>query len=103
MFPLTRVPFWNSGFLSHSHVFCDLPPVLYLKKSGGLTSRETFLVGPGAWPGGPGQARETGICPVREELYSQCFDELIRQAGGCGCQKPFWDPILVGRCIRHPF
>merc|ERR1711959_360644 len=23
--------------------------------------------------------RETGICPVREELYSQCFDELIRQ------------------------
>lgn len=26
------------------------------------------------------QARETGICPVREELYAQCFDELIRQA-----------------------
>merc|ERR1711970_429190 len=25
------------------------------------------------------QARETGICPVREDLYSQCFDELIRQ------------------------
>jgi len=25
------------------------------------------------------QARETGICPVREELYSQCFDEIIRQ------------------------
>jgi len=25
------------------------------------------------------QARETGICPVREELYSQCFDEVIRQ------------------------
>eukprot|EP00878_Enallax_costatus_P023972 GHUV01025554.1.p1 GENE.GHUV01025554.1~~GHUV01025554.1.p1 ORF type:complete len:215 (+),score=51.64 GHUV01025554.1:235-879(+) len=25
------------------------------------------------------QARETGIDPVREELYSQCFDELIRQ------------------------
>jgi dynein light intermediate chain len=25
------------------------------------------------------QARETGICPIREELYSQCFDELIRQ------------------------
>uniref|UniRef100_A0A672ZE10 Axonemal dynein light intermediate polypeptide 1 n=1 Tax=Sphaeramia orbicularis TaxID=375764 RepID=A0A672ZE10_9TELE len=24
------------------------------------------------------QARETGICPVRRELYSQCFDELIR-------------------------
>ena len=24
-------------------------------------------------------ARETGVCPVREELYSQCFDELIRQ------------------------
>jgi dynein light intermediate chain len=25
------------------------------------------------------QARETGICPVRRELYSQCFDEVIRQ------------------------
>lgn len=25
------------------------------------------------------QARETGLCPVREELYSQSFDELIRQ------------------------
>jgi len=25
------------------------------------------------------EARERGICPVREELYAQCFDELIRQ------------------------
>ncbi|XP_061870489.1 axonemal dynein light intermediate polypeptide 1 [Colius striatus] len=25
------------------------------------------------------QARETGICPVRRELFSQCFDELIRE------------------------
>jgi|EP00606_Chrysophyceae_sp_TOSAG23-5_P000680 dynein light intermediate chain, axonemal len=25
------------------------------------------------------KARESGICPVREELYSQGFDELIRQ------------------------
>ena len=25
------------------------------------------------------QARETGICGVREELYAQCFDEVIRQ------------------------
>lgn len=25
------------------------------------------------------QARETGICPIRRELYAQCFDELIRQ------------------------
>lgn len=25
------------------------------------------------------QAREMGICPVREDLYAQCFDELIRQ------------------------
>jgi len=24
------------------------------------------------------KARETGICPVREELYGQCLDELIR-------------------------
>ena len=25
------------------------------------------------------QARETGICPKREKLYNECFDELIRQ------------------------
>ncbi|KAG7393507.1 Axonemal dynein light intermediate polypeptide 1 [Phytophthora pseudosyringae] len=25
------------------------------------------------------QARESGICPVREDLYSQAFDELIRE------------------------
>ncbi|XP_061081945.1 axonemal dynein light intermediate polypeptide 1-like [Conger conger] len=25
------------------------------------------------------QARETGLCHVRRELYSQCFEELIRQ------------------------
>jgi len=25
------------------------------------------------------QAREKGICPIREELYAQCFDEIIRQ------------------------
>ena len=25
------------------------------------------------------QARETGICPIREKLYAECFDELIRQ------------------------
>jgi dynein light intermediate chain len=25
------------------------------------------------------QARETGICPIREELYSQAFDEIIRE------------------------
>uniref|UniRef100_A0A8C8EB21 Axonemal dynein light intermediate polypeptide 1 n=1 Tax=Otus sunia TaxID=257818 RepID=A0A8C8EB21_9STRI len=25
------------------------------------------------------QARETGVCPVRRELYGQCFDELIRE------------------------
>ncbi|UYV64769.1 DNALI1 [Cordylochernes scorpioides] len=25
------------------------------------------------------QARETGICAIRRELYDQCFDELIRQ------------------------
>lgn len=24
------------------------------------------------------EAWEYGICPIREDLYSQCFDELIR-------------------------
>ena len=33
------------------------------------------------------QARETGICPVREELYSQTFDELIRQVIGGPCRR----------------
>ena len=27
------------------------------------------------------QARQTGICQKRRELYSQTFDELIRQVG----------------------
>lgn len=25
------------------------------------------------------QARDTGICPVRDDLYRQCFDEVMRQ------------------------
>ncbi|KAH0577847.1 Axonemal dynein ligt chain [Spironucleus salmonicida] len=25
------------------------------------------------------QAREMGLCPIREDIYAQCFDELIRQ------------------------
>ena len=25
------------------------------------------------------RAKEKGICPVRQELYSECFDEIIRQ------------------------
>ena len=25
------------------------------------------------------QARESGICPIREELHNQCLDEIIRQ------------------------
>ena len=31
------------------------------------------------------QARESGVCAVREELYSQAFDELIRQ---CNLESP---------------
>ncbi len=34
------------------------------------------------------QARETGICPVREELYAQCFDELIRQVRAAARRRP---------------
>lgn len=26
-----------------------------------------------------GKARDVGICPIRESLFQQCFDELIRQ------------------------
>ena len=25
------------------------------------------------------EARSVGICPIREKLFQQCFDELIRQ------------------------
>lgn len=25
------------------------------------------------------QARDSGICPIREKLYNECFDEIIRQ------------------------
>lgn len=33
------------------------------------------------------KARESGICPVREELYSQAFDELIRQVALDGPER----------------
>lgn len=33
------------------------------------------------------KARETGICPVREELYAQCFEELIRQVALDGAER----------------
>jgi len=33
------------------------------------------------------KARETGICPVREELYTQCLDELIRQVALDGPER----------------
>ena len=30
------------------------------------------------------RAYETGICTIREELYDECFDEIIRQVTvGC--------------------
>lgn len=36
------------------------------------------------------QARETGICPIREELYAQCFGKLSA-------------PCLVIDFVSHPF
>ena len=33
------------------------------------------------------KARETGICPVRDQLYSQCFDEIIRQVALDGPER----------------
>lgn len=42
------------------------------------------------------QARETGICPVRRELYSQCFGKR-RGAGGRGkrgCRRSLSCPSL---------
>ena len=50
------------------------------------------------------QARETGICPVREELYAQAFDELIRQVGrfealrAPGSQS---EPAMHARSLSH--
>jgi len=42
------------------------------------------------------QARETGICPVRRELYSQCF-------GRCCCSYAVRDcvPIYIDELIRQ--
>ena len=42
------------------------------------------------------QARETGICPVRRELYSQTFDELIRQITIECAERG----LLLLRCVR---
>ncbi|XP_054276005.1 33 kDa inner dynein arm light chain, axonemal-like [Macrosteles quadrilineatus] len=33
------------------------------------------------------QARETGICPVRRKMFSQCFDEIIRQVTINCCER----------------
>lgn len=33
------------------------------------------------------KARESGICPVREELYTQCMDEMIRQVALDGPER----------------
>jgi dynein light intermediate chain, axonemal len=33
------------------------------------------------------KARETGICPVRDQLYTQCFDEIIRQVALDGPER----------------
>ena len=41
------------------------------------------------------QAREAGICPVREELYAQCFDELIREVSDT-------DALYALHCCRRP-
>ena len=36
------------------------------------------------------QARETGICPIREQLYGECFDELIRQVTINCLERGIW-------------
>ena len=45
------------------------------------------------------QARETGICPVREELYSQTFDELIRQVMSLFLTS---QPVCTVGKMQHP-
>ena len=48
------------------------------------------------------QARETGICQVRRELYSQCFDELIRQST-INCVErggEDWDKHILWKILR---
>ena len=36
------------------------------------------------------EARDCGICPIREELHSQCFDELIRQITLNCAERGYW-------------
>jgi dynein light intermediate chain len=45
------------------------------------------------------QARESGICPVREELFSQCFDEIIRQVTLSEPERGNFDFIFEFRTI----
>jgi hypothetical protein len=52
------------------------------------------------------QARETGICPIREELYAQCFG--AQRAPGLlsssACGEPVWGPVRRGvrPCVCTP-
>ncbi|XP_029694822.1 axonemal dynein light intermediate polypeptide 1-like isoform X2 [Takifugu rubripes] len=42
-------------------------------------------------------ARQNGMCPIRSELYSQCFDELIRQMTvNCGERGLLLSRVRVG-------
>ncbi len=46
------------------------------------------------------QARETGICPIREELYAQCFGTWDF-AGLCWYLQPHLRPISADELIRQ--
>ena len=46
------------------------------------------------------QARETGICPVRRELYSQCFGEQSEREGPQPPSASF--PVSTDPDLPHP-
>lgn len=47
------------------------------------------------------QARETGICPIREELYAQCFGTRRHRWHGCFRWSSVWCGFLFWqRCHR---
>ena len=46
------------------------------------------------------QARETGICPIREELYTQCFGAFKSRSSPASTRRGLCAPIPQACCYR---
>ena len=63
MFPLTRVPYWNSGFLSHSHFSENIPHFQHAKNFLAPPWSSSTRICPGATPNSPGTPKNLGNPP----------------------------------------